>query len=179
MLESASLSLVSLGLMCSFTVVSNCFIGLECTEHTCYDLIIAKKETNRKLQCQQDLSVFDMLKVLRNVGVDIPIILLFDASDKSDTLSKCLEMEASMEENCLSFCCAISKPFSSNDLATSIKLALGTQNQNQIYMAQGNKMTELTSSVEALVARAALRSNKDFNDHFRDVSFDVLVELSK
>ena len=169
---------MSLGLMCTFTVVSNCFIGLECTEHTCYDLMIAKKETSRKLQFQQDLSVFDMLKVLRNVGVDTPIILLFDSTDKPDTLSKCSEMESNMNDNYPSFCCAISKPFSSNDLATSIKIALGIAKPKAIYFTHDDKMAELTNSVESLVKRVS-NSSKDFSDHFRNLSFDVLAGFSK
>ena len=166
LLETASLSLVSIGLVCTFTVVSNCFIGLECTEHTSYDLIIGKKEASKK-KGQQDLSIFDMLKVLRNVGVDTPIILLFESMDKSDTFSQCFEMESHFENNVSSFCCAISKPFSSVDLSSSIKLALGFPKS----LENENKAIERSNTAEDGFSNG-LMSSKAFSDYFCNLSMD-------
>jgi hypothetical protein len=56
--------------VCVFTVVNNIFTGLECTEHTCFDAIIAKKESN------SDSDPTAILRILRNINVNTPIILL-------------------------------------------------------------------------------------------------------
>jgi hypothetical protein len=56
----------------AFTVVDNPFIGLECTEHTDYDAIFISSDENA------DLNAWDFLRLLRNIGCEIPIILLHD-----------------------------------------------------------------------------------------------------
>jgi DNA-binding response OmpR family regulator len=61
---------------CAFTVVPNAFIALECSEYTCYDLIIAKKD-------MQHLGARDMLNVLHAVGSPTPVVLLLDEHDNS------------------------------------------------------------------------------------------------
>ena len=61
---------------CAFTVVPNAFIGLECSEHTSYDLIIAKKD-------MQHLGATDMMNVLHAVGSPTPIVLLLDEQDNT------------------------------------------------------------------------------------------------
>jgi DNA-binding response OmpR family regulator len=61
---------------CAFTVVPNAFVALECSEYTCYDLIIAKKD-------MQHLGARDMLNVLHAVGSPTPVVLLLDEHDNS------------------------------------------------------------------------------------------------
>ena len=56
----------------AFTVVDNPFIGLECSEHTDYDAIFISSNENA------DLNAWDFLRLLRNIGCQIPIILLHD-----------------------------------------------------------------------------------------------------
>eukprot|EP01034_Spumella_vulgaris_P024338 gene24338-30662_t len=51
----------------SFIVVSNAFIGLECTEHAEFDLIIVKESIT-------DLKALDMMHILRSIAHTISVI---------------------------------------------------------------------------------------------------------
>lgn len=55
-------------------VTTNFFFGLECAEHTYYDLIIAENDF-------KDLCFLDMKKILRAVGNKTPLILLESEED--------------------------------------------------------------------------------------------------
>lgn len=57
---------------CVFDVVPNAFVGLEFTEITCYDVVMADVNLPQ-------LGGIDMIRVLRNVGVNIPLIVVADA----------------------------------------------------------------------------------------------------
>lgn len=54
---------------CMFTVVSNPFSALESIEHTTYDVIMMKEDLNL-------LKPHEMLNILRNVKINIPMILV-------------------------------------------------------------------------------------------------------
>lgn len=60
----------AVGEIIAFTVVSNPFIAMECIEHTEYDAIFISSFLH------QDISAFNFLKIVRNVGYEIPTILL-------------------------------------------------------------------------------------------------------
>ncbi len=60
---------------CVFTVVPNAFIALECTEHTCYHLIIATKNLI-------DLHAIDMMKILDAVGATTPVVVLIERGEE-------------------------------------------------------------------------------------------------
>ncbi|RYG97031.1 hypothetical protein EON65_53475, partial [archaeon] len=68
-----------LNFYCSFTVVPNAFVALECTQHTCYDLIISR------LHLAQ-LNAAEMIKILRNVGCQTPLVVMLDKGEDSDLL---------------------------------------------------------------------------------------------
>ncbi len=74
-LEDSTQSLPAL--TCIFTVVPNAFLGLEATETTCFDLIIVRKDLPH-------LNAFHFLKILRNVGAPVELILLVEANDPID-----------------------------------------------------------------------------------------------
>ena len=96
-----------------FTVVSNVFAALECTEHTYYKTIIVKANLNH-------LNAFEMLRVLRNVECEVPIVLLLDADDST-----------TMEEaHNLDFCGILRKPYTSAELCNVIIHSL---NRGQDY----------------------------------------------
>jgi CheY-like chemotaxis protein len=59
---------------CVFTVVPNAFIGLEYSETTCFDIIFVQRDLD-------SLNGYQMLKVLRNVGAPMPIILVTKPDD--------------------------------------------------------------------------------------------------
>ena len=59
----------------SFTVVDNPFVGLECSEHTDYDAIFISPNDNG------DLNAWDFLRLLRNIGSQVPIVLIHDAGN--------------------------------------------------------------------------------------------------
>jgi DNA-binding response OmpR family regulator len=89
---------------CVFTVVSNAFIGLECSEHTCYDFIIVRKD-------MQHLGAIDMLNVLKAVGCPTPLVVLLDEHDNC----------SDYDSNALGFFAALRKPLSTKILCTLIE----------------------------------------------------------
>lgn len=89
---------------CVFTVVSNAFIGLECSEHTCYDFIIVKKD-------MQHLGAIDMLNVLKAVGCPTPLVVLLDEHDNC----------SDYDSNALGFFAALRKPLSTKILCTLLE----------------------------------------------------------
>lgn len=93
----------------SFTVVPNGFIGLECTEHTCYDLVIVKSS-------MQQIGAIEFLNILRTVGAPTPIVLLVDLTI-SDEWSDIEESRAKE----LGFAAILRKPFSAGHLCTLLK----------------------------------------------------------
>lgn len=58
------------GFVCVFTVVANASLGLEFTEHTCYDIILISQD----LAC--GISAEDFVHRFRSIGVLTPIILV-------------------------------------------------------------------------------------------------------
>ena len=71
-LEQSTLAISNLS--CVFTVVPNAFTGLEFSESTCFDLIFVSKEL-------QHLTAFDFLRILRNVGSPVDVVLLIESHD--------------------------------------------------------------------------------------------------
>lgn len=63
---------------CVFTVVPNAFNGLEFTETTCYDMIFIRKDL-------EHLDAMSFLRILRNVGAPMDIVLLLE---KDDTMTE-------------------------------------------------------------------------------------------
>ena len=103
---------------CAFTVVPNAFIGLECSEYTCYDLIIAKRD-------MQHLAAVDMLKVLRAVGSTTPMVLLLDEVDTTHDLAA----ESS------GFFSVLRKPLSTRVLCSLIETIMNGENNSLISPA--------------------------------------------
>ena len=62
------------GCVCVFTVAHNAFIGLECTELTCFDVIIVTKE-------MPHFAAIDFKNVLKAVNCPTPIVLLVEEHD--------------------------------------------------------------------------------------------------
>ena len=71
-LEQSTLAISNLS--CVFTIVPNAFTGLEFSESTCFDLIFVSKEL-------QHLTAFDFLRILRNVGSPVDVVLLIESHD--------------------------------------------------------------------------------------------------
>ena len=92
---------------CIFTVVPNAFIGLECSEHTCYDLIIAKKD-------MQHLGATNMLGVLHAVGSPTPVVLLLDELDNTNDY----------DAHSLGFFSVLRKPLSTRVLCNLIEAVM-------------------------------------------------------
>jgi hypothetical protein len=69
-LENSTATLQNI--ICVFTVVSNCFLALEATEHTSFDLIFVRKDL-------PNLCASQFHNILSCVGSHIPIILMNEA----------------------------------------------------------------------------------------------------
>lgn len=64
---------------CVFMVVPDALIGIECTEHSAFDLIFVSQDL------KQDLSAYAFLRSLRAVGATTPIVLLISESASSES----------------------------------------------------------------------------------------------
>lgn len=93
----------------SFTVVPNCFVGLECTEHTCFDLIIVQSSIPQ-------IKALEFLNILRAVGAPTPVVLLVDLAIVDEW---CDIQESGAKD--LGFTAILRKPFSTNHLCTLLK----------------------------------------------------------
>ena len=103
MLESSTIpSFLKQGLICIFTVVPNIYFGLQCTEHTCYDIILISHDLKYS-------NAIHFARSLRNIGVQTPIILV--QNDLSLNV---------MHEHGAMFCSLLQKPFSANTLVVAI-----------------------------------------------------------
>ena len=104
MLESSTIpSFLKQGLICIFTVVPNIYFGLQCTEHTCYDIILISHDLKYS-------NAIHFARSLRNIGVQTPIILV-----QND-----LSLHV-MHEHGAMFCSLLQKPFSANTLNLFVK----------------------------------------------------------
>eukprot|EP01035_Chromulina_nebulosa_P025514 gene25514-33304_t len=120
MLEAATSPIfLSREFLCIFTVVSNISTGLECTEHTCYDVILINHDLNN------GVNAFQFARTLRNVGAKTPIILV-----NEEVSSDLLHIDGGSL-----FCCLLQKPFSARVLCDAI---LTSMEQN-IIKIQGKR----------------------------------------
>lgn len=99
-------------LICVFTAVPSIVIGLECTEHTCYDIILINHDW-------ENTNAIEFVRILRNLGVQTPLIMVH-----SDLCPQC------MHEYHAIFCSFLQKPFSANALAEAIYTSLYHHIQN-------------------------------------------------
>lgn len=95
---------------CVFTVVSNPFLALECTEHTDYDLIFISNESS--CDC---LSAFDFMKILRSVNACYPIILLTDKHKEIPSDSPGLPV-VGFNTDTLQFAAILQYPYTQSEL---------------------------------------------------------------
>lgn len=103
-LEEAITSVIPKDSVCVFTVAHNAFIGLECTELTCYDVIIVTKELPH-------FAAIDFKNVLNSVGSPTPIVLLIDENDPI----------SDYDVHHLGFFCPLKKPFSMDTLCSVLQ----------------------------------------------------------
>eukprot|EP01036_Dinobryon_divergens_P034219 gene34220-44205_t len=138
MLEAATSPIfLSREFLCIFTVVSNISTGLECTEHTCYDVILINHDLNN------GVNAFQFARTLRNVGAKTPIILV-----NEEVSSDLLHIDGGSL-----FCCLLQKPFSARVLCDAI---LTSMEQN-IIKIQGKR--------PAAKKRAKTRTSRRFTDN--------------
>ena len=98
-LEQTVASATPPGCVCVFTVAHNAFIGLECTELTCYDVIIVTKDLLH-------FNAIDFKNVLKAVGCPTPIVLMVEEHDP-------ITDHDILQEG---FFCPLKKPFSMDTL---------------------------------------------------------------
>lgn len=93
-------------LICVFTAVPSIVIGLECTEHTCYDIILINHDW-------ENANAVQFARILRNIGAQTPLILVQN--------DKCPQF---IQEHHAIFCSFLQKPFSANTLVEAIYTSL-------------------------------------------------------
>ena len=144
MLESKTSALfLEHGLMCIFTVVSNIFIGLECTEHTCYDVILINHNM------KHGINAFEFLRILRTAGALTPVILVYDT-----TTSSILSQQSKDD-----FSCLLEKPFSAATICAAILNAI---------QHMTNNLTRKSRSTQKTVKRDALKAQEESAQNITD-----------
>lgn len=98
-----------------FSVVSNCFVALEMTEHTKFDLIIIQRGLPQ-------LDILAVLKVLRAIGNYTPIVCMERAPKGSNKQS--LQTRLTSAARTIGYAYALIQPYSANSLCDCIKEAI-------------------------------------------------------
>ena len=136
---------------CAFTVVPNAFIGLECSEYTCYDLIIAKRE-------MQHLAAADMLSVLRAVGSMTPIVLLIDEKDDTDD----------RKAQSLGFFSVLRKPLSTRVLCNLIETIISRSEDISGSNSGSGSSSALSESGPTTYSHSDSNMNDNMTDNLRN-----------
>ena len=138
-----------LNLQCCFTVVPNAFIGLECTEHTNFDIIFVQYNL-------ENFGAVDMLRVLRVAGVLTPVILL-TAVDEGAT-----------DENVLTlgFDGVLRKPFSPRALCNLISAVLETDN---FYSNASVNAPAFSNPIRVTLPPSVLPGDQEAANHRREL----------
>mmetsp|Transcript_12314 Transcript_12314/g.16911 ORF Transcript_12314/g.16911 Transcript_12314/m.16911 type:complete len:213 (+) Transcript_12314:86-724(+) len=112
LLEESMSSLI--GVHFAFTVVSNPFIGLECTEHTEFDAIFISSFK------YADINGWDFGKILRNIGSEVPIILV-EQHDEESSFPSSVDQSKTFGFH---FFSVLQKPYTHEVLADSLRAAI-------------------------------------------------------
>jgi len=118
LLEESMSSLI--GVHFAFTVVSNPFIGLECTDHTEFDVIFISSFM------YSDINGWDFAKILRNIGSEVPIILVLNQDEESPFSSYGISADMSTTFG-LYFFSVLKKKYTHEELADCIREAIKPQ----------------------------------------------------
>ena len=119
---------------CVFTVVPNAFIALECTEHTCYHLIIATKNLI-------DLHAIDMMKILDAVGATTPVVVLIERGE---------EYNPAEMEGLRLYLDVLRRPFCTADLCRVIQAAIDEmENPKKTLITTSNESDTVEVTVPA------------------------------
>ncbi|KAJ1429273.1 hypothetical protein B484DRAFT_61827 [Ochromonadaceae sp. CCMP2298] len=113
------------GFTCIFTVVQDMIIGLECTEHTPFNMIFVNEGSS------SDTAPYDLLRSLRMVGSRVPVVLLSRASPqpnadaKYDTgLKLGLPPIGFQAEPGMKFTSVLKQPYTKRDLCDVIRASV-------------------------------------------------------
>lgn len=127
----------------SFTVVPNGFLGLECTEHTCYDIIIIQSSLPQ-------INAVQFLQILRKVGAETPVVLLIDLT----VADEWIDIQDNDAKD-LGFTAILRKPFSTNHLCMLIKSVI------EGNIAEANAKKESLNAISIIASAAAATANKN------------------
>eukprot|EP01041_Mallomonas_annulata_P001222 gene1222-2375_t len=102
------------GVLATFTVVSSAFTGIDCTEHTSYDIIFVE-------DCNDGFGAADFVGLLRTIGNPVPVVLLVGIEDdiNDDHIRS------------FGFSGVLRKPFSPKSLCRVIHTIMQQQNAQQ------------------------------------------------
>ena len=123
----------------SFTVVPNAFLGLECTEHTSYDIIIIQASLPQ-------INAVQFLQILRKVGAETPVVLLIDLT----VADEWIHIQDNDAKD-LGFTAILRKPFSTNHLCILIKSVI----------EEANAKKESLNAISIIASAAAATANKN------------------
>jgi CheY-like chemotaxis protein len=128
----------------SFTVVPNAFLGLECTEHTSYDIIIIQASLPQ-------INAVHFLNILKTVGAQTPVVLLVDLTIADEWID--IQDKDAKE---LGFTAILRKPFSTNHLCNLIKSVIEDSEE-----AAAHAKKESLDAISIIASAAAATVDKN------------------
>ena len=170
--------------ICNFQVVSNGFFALEYCEHTNYDVMMVQHG-------DENMEGDALIRILRNIGNSIPLILLVDKVKAVSLMSKAdetmlLDQQIPMEpgspefdstiENCIhekGYSGILYKPYSSKRLCEAIKKAIVYGNS----MAAIKKMAVLANGCEEVDDTMFQKDSTQLADDIAKVVRDFDIDI--
>jgi hypothetical protein len=131
------------GFTCIFTVVQDIIIGLECTEHTPFNMIFVNEGN------AADTAPYDLLRSLRMVGSRVPVVLLARARAASSNAEAKVGEGSKLglppigfgAEPSMKFTAVLKQPYTKRDLCDVIRAS--------VFCAQGRSGGEDASRPES------------------------------
>ena len=123
--------------ICVFTVVQNCFAGLEAIQHTDYDCVIVQKDLT-------GLNIAGMLKVVRALGNNVPFIhmipIVLPSEDAEEASSLLSEDAQRKEARRMDYSDILVQPYSPTTLCNTITAAI---QYNHTQVAEINRKQQI------------------------------------
>lgn len=99
--------------ICMFTVVTNAFQALECTENTDYDAIFVADNL-------ESLKAYDLLRILRAVGASVPVVYLLSRREEVISLELRGLPASGFDRPTFNFSGVLPTPYSCQELCSMI-----------------------------------------------------------
>jgi CheY-like chemotaxis protein len=152
-----------------WTVVPDCFLALEATEHTDFDLIIVQKGLPQ-------LDIQAVLKVIRNVGSQTPVVSMEKLASGAILEEKQAQLINSAREDGYAY--ALLQPYSSNSLCTCIRESLAYAEEDIVKVTNKRRADEYEEEQRQAQARRDAEETKRLRKEEREQKKSLVNALS-